>query len=277
VRYVGITTSEGRRHGESRRSCARIRSTSCSVSYNVLDREAENRILPLAREPRHRGDHQPAVPRGDLVRTIMRKPLPPCAAEIGARSWAQLILKFIISHPAVTCVIPATTRVDHVQENSARRAIRCPMRNARAHRARSRKAVAAMSNGGPTRSPAFCCSRRAPITGCSSCTNAESGRCRSWHLRPDSRSSADLAPPRWSGRAVATILVAVLAVRRLGLPAERYDDINFAARYFADRLCAAGAAAGRRWSRTRCALIVRTSPPRSGLALVIVSRSRSIR
>ena len=47
----------------------------------------------------------------------MRKPLPPFAAEIGATSWAQLILKFIISHPAVTCVIPATTRVDHVQEN----------------------------------------------------------------------------------------------------------------------------------------------------------------
>jgi len=56
---------------------------------------------------------------GDLVKTIMRKPLPPFAAEIGAQSWAQLILKFIISNPAVTCVIPATTRVDHVRENVA--------------------------------------------------------------------------------------------------------------------------------------------------------------
>jgi aryl-alcohol dehydrogenase-like predicted oxidoreductase len=45
--------------------------------------------------------------------------LPPFAAEIGAASWAQLILKFIVSHPAVTCAIPATTRVDHVQENVA--------------------------------------------------------------------------------------------------------------------------------------------------------------
>ena len=49
----------------------------------------------------------------------MRKPLPSFAAEIGAKSWAQLILKFIIAHPSVTCAIPATTRVDHVQENVA--------------------------------------------------------------------------------------------------------------------------------------------------------------
>ena len=49
----------------------------------------------------------------------MRKPLPPFASDVGATSWAQLILKFIISHPAVTCAIPATTRVDHVRENMA--------------------------------------------------------------------------------------------------------------------------------------------------------------
>jgi aryl-alcohol dehydrogenase-like predicted oxidoreductase len=89
------------------------------VSYNVLDREVENRILPLARERGIAVIVNRPFREGDLVRTIMRKPLPGFAAEIEARSWAQLILKFIISHPAVTCVIPATTRVDHVQENVA--------------------------------------------------------------------------------------------------------------------------------------------------------------
>jgi diketogulonate reductase-like aldo/keto reductase len=56
---------------------------------------------------------------GELLRTIERHPLPGWAAEIDCASWAQIILKFIVSHPAVTCAIPATTRVDHVQENLA--------------------------------------------------------------------------------------------------------------------------------------------------------------
>ena len=119
VRYVGITTSEGRRHAEVEKIMASQPLDFVQVSYNVLDREAENRILPLARERGIAVIVNRPFREGDLVKTIMRKPLPPFAAEIGATSWAQLILKFIISHPAVTCAIPATTRVDHVQENMA--------------------------------------------------------------------------------------------------------------------------------------------------------------
>jgi diketogulonate reductase-like aldo/keto reductase len=119
VRYVGITTSEGRRHADVEKILASQPLDFVQVSYNVLDREAENRILPLARERGIAVIVNRPFREGDLVRTIMRKPLPPFAAEIGATSWAQLILKFIISHPAVTCAIPATTRVDHVQENVA--------------------------------------------------------------------------------------------------------------------------------------------------------------
>jgi diketogulonate reductase-like aldo/keto reductase len=117
LRYVGITTSEGRRHGDVEKIMRAHPLDFVQVSYNVLDREVENRILPLARERGIAVIINRPFREGDLVRTIMRKPLPPFAAEIAANSWAQLILKFIISNPAVTCVIPATTRVDHVQEN----------------------------------------------------------------------------------------------------------------------------------------------------------------
>ena len=119
VRYVGITTSEGRRHGDVEKIMRAHPLDFVQLSYNILDREAENRLLPLARERGIAVIINRPFREGDLVRTIMRKPLPSFAAEIGATSWAQLILKFIISHPAITCVIPATTRVDHVQENVA--------------------------------------------------------------------------------------------------------------------------------------------------------------
>jgi diketogulonate reductase-like aldo/keto reductase len=64
--------------------------------------------------------------QGDLIRKFAHHPLPGWAAEIGCASWAQVLLKFIISHPAVTCAIPATTRVDHVQENLAASAGQLP-------------------------------------------------------------------------------------------------------------------------------------------------------
>jgi diketogulonate reductase-like aldo/keto reductase len=119
VRYVGITTSEGRRHGDFEKIMRAHPLDFVQLSYNILDREAEARILPLARERGMAVIVNRPFREGDLIRKIARKPLPPFAAEMGATSWAQLILKFIIAHPAVTCVIPATTRVDHVQENVA--------------------------------------------------------------------------------------------------------------------------------------------------------------
>ena len=117
VRYVGITTSEGRRHADVESIMRAQPIDFVQVSYNVVDREVENRILPLARERGIAVIINRPFREGDLIKKIARKQLPAFAAEIGATSWAQLILKFIISHPAVTCVIPATTRVDHVREN----------------------------------------------------------------------------------------------------------------------------------------------------------------
>ena len=119
LRYTGITTSEGRRHREFEQIMRTQPLDFVQVTYNVLDREVEARILPLARDRGIAVIVNRPFRQGDLIRQLQRHRLPGWAAEIGCASWAQLILKFIASHPAVTCVIPATTRVDHVQENLA--------------------------------------------------------------------------------------------------------------------------------------------------------------
>ena len=119
LRYVGITTSEGRRHAEIERIMASRPIDFVQVSYNVLDREVEERILPLAQERGIAVIANRPFRQGALLGDLERHPLPAWAAETGASGWPQLILKFIVSHPAVTCAIPATTRVDHLRENMA--------------------------------------------------------------------------------------------------------------------------------------------------------------
>jgi diketogulonate reductase-like aldo/keto reductase len=117
VGYVGITTSEGRRHREFEQIMASQPLDFVQVTYNVLDREVEQRILPLARERRMGLIVNRPFREGALIRAMARHPLPPWAAEIDCSNWAQLLLKFIVSHPAVTCAIPATSSVAHVREN----------------------------------------------------------------------------------------------------------------------------------------------------------------
>jgi diketogulonate reductase-like aldo/keto reductase len=117
VRYVGITTSERRRHREFERIMRGQPLDFVQLTYNILDREAEDRLLPLARDRSIGVIVNRPFRQGALVRQVERHPLPAWAGEIGCTSWAQFLLKFAISHPAVTCAIPATTRVTHVQEN----------------------------------------------------------------------------------------------------------------------------------------------------------------
>jgi diketogulonate reductase-like aldo/keto reductase len=119
VRYVGITTSEGRRHSEMEKIMASQPIDFVQVTYNILDREVEERILPLARDRGIAVIANRPFREGALIRSVERHPLPSWAREIGAGSWAQVILKFIVSHPIVTCAIPATTKVAHVKENLA--------------------------------------------------------------------------------------------------------------------------------------------------------------
>jgi diketogulonate reductase-like aldo/keto reductase len=119
VRTVGITTSEGRRHRDIERIMAKEPIDFVQVTYNVLDREVEARILPLARERGIGVIVNRPFREGALIRQVARHRLPAFAAEIGCTSWAQFLLKFVIAHPDVTCAIPATSKVAHVQENMA--------------------------------------------------------------------------------------------------------------------------------------------------------------
>ena len=117
VRYVGITTSEGRRHREFEQIMASQPLDFVQVTYNVLDREVEQRILPLARERRIAVIVNRPFRQGDLIDSVKRHRLPAWAAEIDCTNWAQVLLKFIVSHPAVTCAIPATSSIVHIREN----------------------------------------------------------------------------------------------------------------------------------------------------------------
>ncbi|WP_298828477.1 aldo/keto reductase [uncultured Piscinibacter sp.] len=117
LRYVGITTSEGRRHAEIEKLMGTQPLDFVQVSYNPLDREVEQRILPLARERGIAVIANRPFREGALLRQLQRHRLPPWAGELGVDGWAQFVLKFIVSHPAVTCAIPATSSVAHVRQN----------------------------------------------------------------------------------------------------------------------------------------------------------------
>ena len=117
VRYVGITTSEGRRHDTFEQIMRRERLDFVQLTYNPSDRGAERRLLPLAAERGLAVIANRPFRQGALLRALAPHPLPGFAGELGCDGWAQLVLKFIVSHPAVTCAIPATSRVDHLRQN----------------------------------------------------------------------------------------------------------------------------------------------------------------
>ncbi len=117
VRYIGITTSHGRRHGAMAKIMADEQIDFVQFTYNILDREAEERLLPLAAERGLAVIINRPFRRGALFDTFERYPLPGWVRKFDCANWAQYFLKFIVSHPAVTAAIPATTRVDHMREN----------------------------------------------------------------------------------------------------------------------------------------------------------------
>lgn len=117
LRYVGITTSHGRRHRELEAIMREHPIDFVQATYNALDREVEERILPLAAERGIAFIANRPYRGGSLIDRVQRHPLPSWAGECGCRNWPEFLLKFIVSHPAVTCAIPATTRVEHMREN----------------------------------------------------------------------------------------------------------------------------------------------------------------
>lgn len=117
LRYVGVTTSHGRRHAELENVMAKYPIDFVQLTYNMMDREVETRLLPLAQERGIAVIANRPFQRGSLIRKVEPHPLPAWVSETGAQSWPQFLLKFVVSHPGVTCAIPATSRVDHVREN----------------------------------------------------------------------------------------------------------------------------------------------------------------
>lgn len=117
IRYIGITTSHGRRLSEFEDIMAREPLDFVQLTYNIVDRWAENRLLPLARERGIAVIANRPFQGGRLFPRFQAEPLPAWAEEAGCRNWAEFFLKFIVSHPAMTCAIPATTSVEHMNEN----------------------------------------------------------------------------------------------------------------------------------------------------------------
>jgi diketogulonate reductase-like aldo/keto reductase len=117
IRYIGITTSHGRMHDELERALGREPFDFVQLSYNLEDREAEQRLLPLAAERGIGVLVNRPFQLGGLFDKVRGKALPPWAKEFGIASWAQYFLKFAVSHPAVTCAIPATSKVKHMEDN----------------------------------------------------------------------------------------------------------------------------------------------------------------
>ena len=136
LRYVGISTSEGRRHAELERILRTQAIDFVQLTYNLLDREAERRLLPLAQERRIAVIVNRPFRQGDLLDQLRRHPLPGWAREIGCDGWAQVALKFVVSHPAVTCAIPATSQVAHLRQNMGAARGRLPDATLRARMAR---------------------------------------------------------------------------------------------------------------------------------------------
>jgi len=119
IRYIGITTSHGRYHRELEQILRNESLDFVQLSYNIEVRTAEERLLPLAADRGMAVLVNRPFQRGEIFRKVKGKALPDWAAECDCASWGQLFLKFIVSHPGVTCVIPATSKVHHLQDNMA--------------------------------------------------------------------------------------------------------------------------------------------------------------
>lgn len=117
VRYIGITHYTVAAHAELARALAREKLDFVQFNYSPVTRAAEAHLLPLAAERGVAVLVNRPFEDGALFKVVRERPLPAWASDVGAGSWGQLALKFIVSHPAVTCVIPATGKLAHLHDN----------------------------------------------------------------------------------------------------------------------------------------------------------------
>ena len=129
VRNIGFTTSHGRRHSAMEKLIRTEPVDAVQFTYNILDRDAENRLLPAAANKGLSVIINRPFQGGRLFDYVDNQPLPDWASEWDIQSWASYFLKFIISHPAVSIAIPATSQVAHMEENM--RALQGPLPGAK--------------------------------------------------------------------------------------------------------------------------------------------------
>jgi diketogulonate reductase-like aldo/keto reductase len=117
TRYIGITHYSASAHAEAARWLRTGRYDFLQINYSLAERDAEKALLPLAEERRVAVIANRPFGEGALFRKVRGRSLPPWAAELGVQSWAQFFLKWIVSHPAVTCAIPGTGNPQHMRDN----------------------------------------------------------------------------------------------------------------------------------------------------------------
>jgi len=118
VKYIGITHYHKGGYSEMEEIMKTETLDFIQINYNLAVRDAEERILPLAKDKGIAVLINRPYAGGSLFRTFKGKPLPDWAAEFDAASWGQFFLKFILANPAVTCVIPGTSKAKHMKDNA---------------------------------------------------------------------------------------------------------------------------------------------------------------
>jgi diketogulonate reductase-like aldo/keto reductase len=119
VRHIGVTHFTVASHDDLEQIIAKEKIDFVQLNYSAFTRDAEKRLLPMARDRGVAVIVNRPYEDGTVFRKVREKPLPKWAAEFDCASWAQMFLKYVISNPAVTCAIPATGKVRHLQENLA--------------------------------------------------------------------------------------------------------------------------------------------------------------
>lgn len=117
ARYIGVTHYTASSQAEVARVLEREKVDFVQINYSVREREAEQRVLPIAQERGVAVIVNRPFGAGDLFSRVRGQPLPDFAAEFDCTSWAQFFLKWIVAHPAVTCAIPATSKLRHLEDN----------------------------------------------------------------------------------------------------------------------------------------------------------------
>jgi len=119
VRYSGLTHYRADAHAELERVLREEKFDWLQVNYSLAEREAEARLLAFCRDRGIAVMVNRPFADGAMFAKVRSRPLPGWAEEIGCRSWGQFFLRFVVSHPAVTCVIPATSKPQHMIDNAA--------------------------------------------------------------------------------------------------------------------------------------------------------------